>query len=83
MRGEKLSTTDLFDEVSSGRRTAIGQLIVLYEPLLENWVRGYLGPRRFAREGDDIGDYEGEALGWRIRIRDPRKRTGRRSPRDP
>lgn len=54
MHGARRTTTTLFDEVSSGRRTAIGHLIVLYEPLVESWVRGYLGPRRFAREGDDL-----------------------------
>lgn len=53
-RSGERSTTTLFDAVSSGRRTAIGQLILLYEPLIDNWVRGYLGPRRFAREGDDL-----------------------------
>ncbi len=53
-RGSEKSTTTLFDEVSSGRRTAIGQLILLYEPLIEHWVRRYLGPRRFARDGEDV-----------------------------
>ncbi len=53
MDGEQ-STTTLFDAVSSGRRTAIGQLILLYEPLIEHWVRRYLGPKRFARDGEDV-----------------------------
>ncbi|MBN1442255.1 MAG: sigma-70 family RNA polymerase sigma factor [Planctomycetes bacterium] len=54
MSEEEPTPTRLLRQASEGRRTAIGLLIELYEPLLVSAVQRYLGSSRFRAEGEDL-----------------------------
>jgi RNA polymerase sigma factor (sigma-70 family) len=51
---ERTPSKVLLENAARGQRTALGQLILAYEPLVLSDVRRLLGPRLFAAHGEDV-----------------------------
>lgn len=51
---ERTASRLLIEDAALGGRTALGHLILAYDPLVLAEVRRLLGPRRFAAHGDDV-----------------------------
>lgn len=51
---ERTASRLLIEDAVLGRRTALGRLILAYDPLVLAEVRRLLGPRHFAAHGDDV-----------------------------